>query len=134
MAVDQAVPQEIIDQFVGAAHGDLATVQSMLAQYPELVQANASWNELAVEAAAQTGRVNIVKLLLQAGAPLDICTVSMLGDIQAVRAFLEADPQSAQASGAHGIPVLYFPVIGNHLEIAELLLQKGANVNAGVAQ
>jgi len=133
MTDHQAISQEVIDQFVGAAHGDLVTVQLLLAQYPELVHANASWNELAVEAAAQTGRADIVELLLEAGAPLDICTAAMLGDIHLVERFLDVDPQSALASGAHGIPLLYFAVIRSNLEVVVMLLSRGAMVNAGAS-
>lgn len=123
--------QEMIDEFVGVAHGDLERVKELLAAYPALVQARASWNESAVEAAAQTGQVEIAKLLLAAGAQPDICTAAMMGHQDQVVSFLQADPSLISATGAHGIPLLYFPAISGHPEIAELLWTHGANVNAG---
>ena len=123
--------QEIIDEFVGNAHGDLAHVQALLTHYPAIVNASASWKETAIEAAAQMAREDIATVLLTAGAPLDICTAAVLGRLDVVAALLEADPAQAHATGAHGIPVLYFPVIGNHRVIAELLLERGAELNAG---
>jgi len=131
MATREEIIQKLVDEFVGAAHGDFEKVQEMLAEYPDLINADASWNELAIEAAAQTGRVDIAQFLLAAGAPLDICTAAMLGDKEKVLQFLDQDPQASQARGAHGIPVLYFPVIRSQREVAALLLDRGAQVNAG---
>jgi uncharacterized protein len=118
----QALSQEVIDEFVGVAHGDFPRTQALLALHPELAHANATWVETGVQAGAQMGRRDIVEALLAAGAPLDICTAAMLA----------ADPSQAQATGAHGIPVLYFPAIAGHRAIAERLLAAGAAVNAGV--
>jgi uncharacterized protein len=128
----QALSQEVIDEFVGVAHGDFPRTQALLALHPELAHANATWVETGVQAGAQMGRRDIVEALLAAGAPLDICTAAMLGQEDTVAAMLAADPSQAQATGAHGIPVLYFPAIAGHRAIAERLLAAGAAVNAGV--
>jgi ankyrin repeat protein len=44
---------------------------------------------------------------------------------------LRADPSLAQATGAHGIPVLYHAAITNRKQVAKLLLAAGADVNQG---
>ncbi len=121
--------QEMINEFVGKAHGDFKRVKEALEQYPSLINANAYWNETAIQAAAQMGNVEIAEYLLAHGAPLDICTAAMLGMQGKVSEFLEADPAQAYARGAHGIPVLYFPAIRGHREIADLLLANGSVVN-----
>jgi uncharacterized Ntn-hydrolase superfamily protein len=123
--------QASIDEFVVAAHHDLNTVRSRVERQPILVHARARWEENAIEAAAHVGRVDIVELMLSKGAMMDICTASMLGRRDAVETSLRERPASAQAVGAHGIPVLYYAVIGGHREIADLLLAAGADVNAG---
>jgi uncharacterized Ntn-hydrolase superfamily protein len=123
--------QKSIDEFVTAAHHDLATVRSRIAAQPILVHARASWEENATEAAAHVGRTDIVEFMLSQGGMMDICTAAMLGRRQDVERFLKDDPSSVRAVGAHRIPVLYYPVIGGHREIAELLLARGADVNAG---
>jgi uncharacterized protein len=123
--------QETIDEFVGVAHGDAVRFNELLQQHPGLVNARASWQETAIQAAAQTGQIEIAETLLKAGAPLDICTAAMLGQADEVAAMLEQDPAQSHASGAHGIPVLYYPSIRGHLEIAEQLLSAGAEVDAG---
>lgn len=131
MNENQPISQDLIDEFVGNAHGNLARVQELLAQYPALLNAQASWDETALAAAAQVGRRDIAEYLLAAGAPLDICTAAMLGRVDAVTGFLRADPTLAQATGAHGIPVLYHAAITNRKQVAKLLLAAGADVNQG---
>jgi len=126
-----SLPQAMIDDFVAAAHGDFDKVKQLIAGHPELVDAEASWGERAVEAASQTGRVDMVEFLLAAGARKDICTAVMLGDMRQVEAFLAADPGLIYARGAHDLPLMYFAAIRGHTGIARYLLQRGAEINAG---
>ncbi len=128
---DSNIPsQETIDQFVGNAHGNLAIVKELLAKYPTIISANASWNETAIQAAAQTGQVEIVNFLIDYGADYDICTAAMLGNLDCMDDFLAEDADSVHARGAHGIPLLYFPVIRARTAVADYLLQHGADPNA----
>ncbi len=129
--MNQPPSQQTIDEFVGAAHGDLPTVNKLLAEYPTIYKSPASWGEYAIQAAAQTGQVEIAHLLLAAGAPLDICTAAMLGDGERVEALLNADPNLAHATGAHQLPVLYHAAVRGNIAVAETLLAHGADVNAG---
>jgi hypothetical protein len=59
MDANQRLSQQVIDDFVGVAHGDCVRVKELLSQHPGLVKARASWDELGIEAAVQTGRVEI---------------------------------------------------------------------------
>jgi ankyrin repeat protein len=127
MSVTTALSQETIDQFVGNAHGNLAIVKELLEKFPALISASASWTETAIEAATQTGQVEIISYLLDHGAGMDICTAAILGCLDCVTEFIKEDPNQVNARGAHGIPLLYFPVITANLEIAEYLLQQGAD-------
>jgi ankyrin repeat protein len=122
--------QEIIDQFVGNAHGNFAVVKELREKYPSMISANASWTETAIQAAAQTGQVEIVQYLIDHGADYEICTAAMLGSLDCIQEFLKEDPGLVNARGAHGIPLLYFPVIRANPEVAEYLLQHGADPNA----
>jgi len=123
------LPQATIDQFVGNAHGNYSVVKDLLTQYPDLLNLSASWVETAIEAAAQTAQLEIVSFLLTAGAPLDICTAAVLGQQGQVERMLQADPDQVNARGAHGIPLLYFPIIRGHQALAEYLLTHGADLN-----
>jgi ankyrin repeat protein len=74
--------------------------------------------------------VEIVNYLVDHGAEYDICTAAMLGNLDCLKDFLAEDPGLVNARGAHGIPVLYFPVIRGMLAVTEYLLQHGADPNA----
>ncbi len=130
MPNNTAPTQEIIDQFVGNAHGNLSVVRQLLEKYPSLVSANASWTETAIQAAAQTGQVEIANYLIERGAEYDICTAAMLGNLDCMDDFLLEDAGLINARGAHGIPLLYFPVIRGQAAVADYLLQHGADPNA----
>jgi ankyrin repeat protein len=125
----QDLGQDQINEFVIAAHHDLAFVQQKLAENPALLNENAEWIETPIQAAAHVGNRPIAEFLLAAGAPLDICTAAMLGRTDDVKAMLADDSELAQATGAHNIPVLFYPAISGNLEIAQLLFDAGAAVN-----
>ena len=124
-------PSSLIDEFVGVSHGDYARVKQVLAEHPSLVHSVAVWGETPIQAAAQTGQREIVEVLLAAGAPLDICTAAMLGDLDAVAGFLQRDPASARIPAPTVCPVIYFPACNGRVDIAELLLSHGASVGGG---
>ncbi len=130
IATSPTPSQESIDQFVGNAHSNIAVVRELLEKYPSIVSANASWTETAVQAATQTGQVEIVNLLIDHGAEYDICTAAMLGHVDCMDDFLAENPGLVHARGAHGIPLMYFPVIHAHQTVAEYLQQHGADLNA----
>jgi ankyrin repeat protein len=121
--------QDLIDDFVGNAHGNLARVKELLAEHPTLLNATASWGEEAIQAASQVGSAEIAEFLLAEGAPTSICTEAMLGHIDAVKAYLDSDPALANARGAHELSALYHAVIRSQQDIAQLLLDRGAQVN-----
>lgn len=127
----QAVNQELIDKFVGAAHGNMEGVQTMLAEHQELLNARSSQDETALGAAAHMGRKKIAEFLLSKGAPLDICTAAVLSMRDQVRAMVASDPSQTQQCGSHGIPLMFHAALGGDLQIAEVLVANGADVNAG---
>ena len=98
-----------VEAFVGTAHGDLAEVERLLDLEPAL--ANASWDwgggdwETGLGAAAHMGRRDIAELLLARGARMDVFAAAMLGEVEIVRAMLDAYPEVVAAKGPHGIPL-----------------------------
>jgi uncharacterized protein len=127
----EAVNQELVDKFVGAAHGNLEAVQSMLGEHKELLNARSSQAETALGAAAHMGRKKIAEYLLSQGAPLDICTAAMLSMREQVQAMLAADPGQIRQDGSHGIPLMFHAALGGDVQIAEILVAHGVDVNAG---
>jgi hypothetical protein len=115
-----------VEAFVGNAHGDLAEVERLLDLEPAL--ANASWDwgggdwETGLGAAAHMGRRDIAELLLDRGARLDVFAAAMLGDVEIVRAVLDAFPEVVTAKGPHGIPLRVHAEKGGEQAAAVLAL------------
>ncbi|MCA9987153.1 MAG: ankyrin repeat domain-containing protein [Anaerolineales bacterium] len=121
------LPVELVQEFVLAAHNDLAKLQTMYAAEPQLLNvASPTTGETALAAAAHVGRRDIAIFLLEQGAPMEITTAAMLGDVELVRSYLATDPDLAQTSGAHNIPLLFHAALSNNLELLEVLYQAGS--------
>jgi len=120
---------DLIRPFILASHGNLNTVQSMLAEHPDLLHAAYEWGpgdfEDGLGAAAHVGNRPIAEFLLSKGAPLTICAAAMLGRIDDVKAFLDQDASQVNAKGAHGIPFLFHAAMSGNLELVKLLKARG---------
>ena len=121
--------QAVIDDFVGNAHGNIDRVRELLEQNPDIVNARATWNESAIEAASQMGNQPLIEFLFDYGAPCDFFTACVLGRMDQVKEELEADPVRAMSHGVHGLSSLYFAAIGGQQAVAETLVREGADVN-----
>ena len=123
--------------FVIAAHGNLPRVREMLAEHPGLLNLPHQWAEgdfeTAIQAAAQVGSVPIVEYLLDQGAPLEICTAAMLGRREVVQRMLDENPDLIQAHGAHGISLMAHAALGDNLEMAQMLFERGATAGMSPA-
>lgn len=104
-------PPELAKEMVGVSHGDVARVRELLASHGTL--SNAAWDwgfgdwETALGAASHTGQREIAELLLAHGARPSIFSAAMLGQIDAVRAFVAAAPGSQATLGPHGLTLLH---------------------------
>jgi ankyrin repeat protein len=125
------VPQPTINQFASVSHGDFARAKELLAQHPGLLLARATWDEMGIEAGAHMGNVNIAKFLADAGAPVSICTASVLGMADVVRRLLREDPNVIRDRGAHDLPPLHFAAFAKpEVETAKVLLDAGHPVDS----
>lgn len=114
---------------VGAAHAKFDVVREALQKDPRLAHSVATTNEGAVEAGAHMGRVDIVDLLLEHGAPYSLPTAVMRDDIARVKASLTEDPKRINERGAHDFALLWYPIIGSgSIELMEILLDAGAQI------
>ena len=121
------IEADLVEAFVGNAHGDLNRVRELIEQTPALVNAAWDWGggdwETALGAAAHMGRRDIAEFLLERGARLDLVAAAMLGQLEVVKAILQAYPAVAHAPGPHGIPLLRHAFAGGEaaLPVAEYL-------------
>ena len=106
----------LVEEFVGKAHGDLERVRQLLAEQPALLNAAWDWGngdwETALGAASHMGRRDIAEFLLGQGARGDIFAAAMLGQLEIVKAIIDAHPPSARVPGPHGIPLLRHAISG----------------------
>lgn len=106
----------LVEEFVGKAHGDLNRVRELLAQEPALINASWDWGagdwETALGAAAHMGRHDIAEFLLAQGARRDVFAAAMLGNLEIVRAIVQAHPPTVSCPGPHGIPLIRHAVAG----------------------
>jgi ankyrin repeat protein len=134
MAPVEGVPDEAVEAFVLAAHGNLARVKELHRRHPEVLNARyAKFDETALEAAGHMGRRDIVAYLLDAGAPLTIFAAAMLGRTDRVAEFLDRDPSLAGAKGVHGLPLLFHAALSGEIALADLLVARGGGDGAGLA-
>lgn len=105
-----ALEANLVQDFVGNAHGDLDRVKELLAQEPGLINACWDWGggdfESGLGAAAHMGRRDIAEYLLEHGARLDLFAAAMLGKLEIVKAALTAFPEAINILGPHGIPLI----------------------------
>ena len=99
-----------VRETVLVSHGNLDRVRELVTGRPELARAAVDWGfgdwETALGAAAHTGSREIALLLLEHGARPTLFSAAMLGQLEVVRAFVEASPGVQRIEGPHGIPLL----------------------------
>ncbi|MEO8082218.1 MAG: ankyrin repeat domain-containing protein [Ardenticatenales bacterium] len=131
------IAPDIVRTFVAAGHSDLATVQTLLAQHPTLLNVGHEWRpgdiETAVQAAAHVGNRPIAEFLLGQGAQLSICTAAMLGRADEVDRLLADDPARIGEPGAHGIPLLAHAALSGDADLVASLHGRGAREGVSFA-
>ena len=110
METKPALDLQLVQEFVGNAHGNFARVKEMLEAEPALVNATWDWGggdfETALGAAAHMGNRRIADYLLEHGARLDIFAAAMLGNLEIVKTVLTLYPEMIKTLGPHGIPLI----------------------------
>ena len=96
-----------VREVVTVSHFSLERVRVLVDDRPELAKAAWDWGfgdwETALGAASHTGNHAIAEYLIDHGARPDLFTAAMMGNIAAVRAFVDATPGIQGLPGPHGI-------------------------------
>jgi hypothetical protein len=102
-------PDEV-RELVRVAHFDIARVRAILQRRPALARAGWDWGfgdwETALGAASHMGNRPIAELLLAHGARPDLFSAAMLGQLDVVKAHVQAWPGAQSIRGPHGITLL----------------------------
>ncbi len=105
-----------VKEMVGVSHGNLERVRELLGESPALAKAAYDWGygdwETALGAASHVGHREIAALLIANGARPDLFTFAMLGQLDAVKACIAANPGSQRTLGPHGLTLLHHAVKG----------------------
>jgi len=95
------------------------------------IDARTKFEMTPLQFAAVHGHKDVVDLLVARGAKIDIFVASALGDTKQLADFLAHDPNLVNAVRANFTP-LHWAAYCGHADVAEMLIVKGANVNAVV--
>jgi len=102
-------PQQV-KEIVRVAHFDVDVVTKMVKTKPELAKSAWDWGfgdwESALGAASHMGRRDIAGVLITHGARPNLFTHAMLGDLDVVKAAVQAQPGIQTIPGPHGITLL----------------------------
>lgn len=121
----------LVKEFVSQAHKDIDEVKNMLQDRPTLLNAAHDWGngdfELAIEGACHVGNKEIVKYLLEQGAPPTLFTMALFGQLELLRSWLQWSPESLFAKGPHGLSLLHHARVGGAeaQETMEFLIAHG---------
>jgi ankyrin repeat protein len=119
------LPIEMVSQFVGAAHGNIARVKEMLEKEPRLVNACVDQGggdfETALGGASHMGNREIAQYLLQNGAREDIFHAAMSGKKELVASFVASYPAIVNIPGPHKLTLLYHVAISGDTRIADII-------------
>jgi hypothetical protein len=102
---------DLVRDFVGASHNNLAKVKELLETEPHLLHASVDWGwgdfESGIEAAGHVGNKEIAAFLLSKGARYNVYLASMLGHLETVKNVLTFNPGLLNSLGPHGFTMLH---------------------------
>jgi ankyrin repeat protein len=130
MGAAQAVDYSAGELFEAVKKGDASRVRELLDASPDLVRARAPDGATGILTAVYWGHRNLVELFEQRGALLNLFEACAVGRRERVAQLLDRAPSLARDYSSDGYTALGLAVFFGHDEIAALLIQNGADVNA----
>lgn len=123
---------DLVKEFVTVGHGDFERVKALLTREPTLLNAAWDWGggdfETALEAAGHVGNRPIAEFLISKGARMNLFCAVMLGQLELVRATLDANPALLESKGPHGLSLIHHAKKGGDgaAKVLAYLESKGA--------
>lgn len=115
--------------FDAAKTGELARVREILSRAPQLRNARLENGDTPLMAALYRGQADVVRLLIELGADLDVFAAAATGRRdELIRGLQSGDP--AAAYSYDGWTALHLAAFFGHTAAARILLEAGADVNA----
>jgi ankyrin repeat protein len=116
--------------FAAIESGDADLVRSMVGGDPSLASARDQQGVSALMRARYRSDQGLVDALMDAGPTIDVFEAASLGDIERLRELLDGDPSLATEFSGDGFTALHFPAFFGGVDVAALLLERGADVDA----
>jgi len=116
--------------FAAIAAGQQEVAAGLLEQHPALLQSRNEQGDSPLLAAIYAGQRPLFEWLLDQGAGVDMFEATALGDAERVRGLLEENPGLATTYSHDGWTALHLASFFGHREIAGLLLDHGAPIDA----
>jgi len=110
--------------------GNLAQVELLLAQHPDLLQHELPGGLSPALLAMYYNEPEVAQLLVQRGAPLDIFAASGCGALGQVQALVEAEPGLVESVAADGFQPLGLAAFFGQVEVVRFLLEHEATVDS----
>jgi ankyrin repeat protein len=110
--------------------GDTERFKRLLGEHPDLANARNENGDSLLLAAAYLGRRDLFELLIRSGAGVSLFEAAAVGLLDRVRDGIEEDPARVNAYSHDGWTPLHLASFFGHAEVATLLLDRGADVNA----
>src|SRR5438309_11436897 len=103
-ATDNATTDRYFDAI---QHGDVSTVESLLANHPALLEARSSGGLRPLTVATYSGAAAVTQLLIDRGAELDVFDASALGATDRLHDLLHRQPDLVHAYSDDGWTALH---------------------------
>jgi hypothetical protein len=105
-----ALADNLVQEFVGASHGQVEKVKELLADNPTLLNATWDWQngdfETGIGAAGHIGHRELALFFIEQGARTDLFVHTMLGHLDIVKPILTRYPEMVNCKGPHGITLI----------------------------
>lgn len=110
--------------------GDTRQVISLIDRDPSLTRARTAEGVSGMLLALYHGHSSIAELIIERQPDLDLFEAAASGRLERVRRLVDADPSAVNATSSDGYQPLGLACFFGHEEVARLLLDHGADVNA----
>ncbi|MDP9382843.1 MAG: ankyrin repeat domain-containing protein [Chloroflexota bacterium] len=108
---------------------DVATLRSIIARQPHLVNFRDDQGDSPVLRAIYYGAHDAAQLLISEGAQLNVHEAAAVGDVVRVQDALSADPTALNSLSHDGWTPLHLASFFAHEDVARLLISRGADIH-----
>ena len=116
--------------FGALQRGDVKRVEAMLQEEPALANARNVRGDSLLMAAVYLGQRPLERKVVDAGATLGLHEAAALGDEAGARSAIDAEPALVRSYSHDGWTPLHLAAFFGQRDLARLLLDRGADVNA----